>query len=175
MSESEQTVNTAECVEVVRALVAAFEAKGETLRRALKDEYAPESYLLPWRFEISAELIERGLKALGLPTPEVPKPKKIPSCPTPAQGVALAALAVEGATLTTKEGRFSMFDVRRSVISPGKELLVAEQTFDRLKAYKWIVLDREVNRYERLYKLTDAGREVLTWYQAKAEAAAPTH
>lgn len=120
-NEPEQAVDTAECVEIVRALVEAFAEGGQTLERRLHDQYAPESYLLPWRIDVSAELVERGMKALGLPTPEAPKPKKIPALPSEAQAKALAALAGEGAHLTARESRFSSFDRLHYVAPTGTE------------------------------------------------------
>jgi hypothetical protein len=168
-SESEQAVNVAECVEVVRALVAAFEAKGERLTRVLKDEYAPESHLLPWRFEISTELIERGLKALGLPAPEAPKPKKIPARPTDAQARVLDYLnAHTDARLKSWQGWGwkSHYGLTRP---DGDEVDVAKGTYEKLQAYKWIEYERNDGGYRptHYYKLTDAGREALTRYQMK--------
>lgn len=171
MSETESTVNTAECVEIVRALVAAFEEKGQTLTRVLNDEYRPESHLLPWRVDVSTELVERGMKALGLPVPEVPKVKKIPARPTDAQARVLDYLN-NYTDARLKAWRNWDFKDRYHVMRPGvdgynDETKLSGGTFDKLSDYKWITCEPGGNSYERYYKLTDAGREALTRYQVK--------
>jgi hypothetical protein len=168
---TEPIVNTAECVEIVRALVAAFEEKGHPLTRVLNDEYRPESHLLPWRVDVSTELVERGLKALGLPAPDVPKPKKIPTRPTEAQARVLDYLNThEDARL--KAWRGWGYNDNYHVMRPGfdshnDETKLTQSTFYKLRDYRWIVFEREIISRESYYKLTDAGREALTRYQVK--------
>lgn len=173
MSDTGPTVNTAECVEIVRALVAAFEAKGQPLVRQLRDEYQPESNLYPWTVEVSTELVERGMKALGMPTPEVPKPHKIPAAPSDAQARALDYLnAYDDARLKSWQGwnYRSFYELARTDGSGDtSKIKLTSGTFEKLRTYKWIVYERKDDGYRptHYYKLTDAGREVLTRYQVK--------
>lgn len=172
MSDTEQTVNTAECVEIVRALVGAFEAKGQRLERHLHNEFEPETFLTPYQFTIQSELIERGMKALGMPTPEAPKPRKIPSKPTPVQAETLSTLASSPDAVLREHVGMGIGDSSYSVAAceVGSGEYISEKTFDCLRRYKWITRTRE-GRWRvqiGLYKLTDAGREALTRYQVKA-------
>lgn len=179
MSEVEQTVDTAACVEVVRALVKAFEDKGGRLSRGLHDEYNPKSaYLYPHDFAIPGELIERGMKALGLPTPEAPKAKKIPTLPTEAQARVLDHLNARADARLRQSHSWSWqthYYLEPAVGESYNDAKVTKATFDKLYAYKWIQFEREGEGYRpaRYYKLSDAGREVLTRYQVKVGVVTP--
>jgi hypothetical protein len=165
-----ETINTAECVEVVRALVAAFEEKGQPLRRILRDEYREDSYLHPYRLDISTELVERGLKALGLPAPETPKPKKIPARPTDAQARALDYLNCHRNARLVAQPHWNNVTSYRLTRAPDvDEMKVAPGVVEKLKTYKWIAFERKDEGYKppSYYKLTDAGYEALTRYQVK--------
>jgi hypothetical protein len=136
-------------LEIVRALVKAFEEKGRPLTREL-------------------------FKALGMPYPEAPKPKKIPVLSTDAQARVLDYLnAYEDARIQTWSdwgGYTHHYELERS--NGSRSVRVAPGTFEKLLKFKWIVYERSDTGYKApsYFKLTDAGREVLTRYQVKVGA-----
>lgn len=168
------TVNVDECVLTLRAIVEAAEAKDSSrLRRILLDEFQPESLLVPAVVSVDSELIERAMKALGVPTPKVPRSRKIPTTPTDAQAAVLKALAA-----TDGEATPYLISSRRwgygsdYYIAGRSRDAIRAQTFDALRAYKWITHNEGGTSRETYFVITQAGRDVLAAYNAKRSRAA---
>lgn len=163
------TVDVEKCLDILRDIVA--NADNNTwLRRHLRDEFAPDSYLTPHKCEVPAELIESAMKALGWPYPKVPKPRKVPSRPTALQAAALEAMAA--GTRITSSRSWGYGRDRYHLLEPYQSL--RESTFSGLRDYKWIAVTRGGDSYTTYYEITAAGREALSRYQAKHPSAKAT-